>query len=82
MYILCMYIYIYRYYFKMTSSVPYYSGSWSPRVLQTRQPDVKFGTEVVGSSKRSRETSPMNVWEFPKIRGTLFWGPQNEDPTI
>ena len=21
-------------------------------------------------------------WEFPKIRGTLFWGPCNEDPTI
>ena len=21
-------------------------------------------------------------WEFPKIRGTLFWGPYNQDPTI
>ena len=21
-------------------------------------------------------------WEFPKIRGTLFWGPYSEDPTI
>ena len=21
-------------------------------------------------------------WEFPKIRGTLFWGPYNKDPTI
>ena len=21
-------------------------------------------------------------WEFPKIRGTLFWGPSNKDPTI
>ena len=20
-------------------------------------------------------------WEFPKIRGTLFWGPYNKDPT-
>ena len=20
--------------------------------------------------------------EFPKIRGTLFWGPYNRDPTI
>ena len=19
------------------------------------------------------------VWEFPKIRGTLFWGPDNKD---
>ena len=22
------------------------------------------------------------LWEFPKIRGTLFWGPYNKDPTI
>ena len=22
------------------------------------------------------------MWEFPKIRGTLFWGPYNKDPTI
>ena len=22
------------------------------------------------------------TWEFPKIRGTLFWGPYNRDPTI
>ena len=22
------------------------------------------------------------TWEFPKIRGTLFWGPYNKDPTI
>ena len=20
------------------------------------------------------------TWEFPKIRGTLFWGPHNKDP--
>ena len=22
------------------------------------------------------------IWEFPKIGGTLFWGPYNQDPTI
>ena len=22
------------------------------------------------------------IWEFPKIGGTLFWGPDNKDPTI
>ena len=22
------------------------------------------------------------IREFPKIRGTLFWGPYNKDPTI
>ena len=23
-----------------------------------------------------------SIWEFPKIRGTLFWGRYNKDPTI
>ena len=22
------------------------------------------------------------IWEFPKTRGTLFWGPCNKDPTF
>ena len=22
----------------------------------------------------------LQIWEFPKIRGTLFWGPYNKDP--
>ena len=22
------------------------------------------------------------IWDFPKTRGTLFWGPYNKDPTI
>ena len=22
------------------------------------------------------------IWDFPKIRGTLFWSPYNKDPTI
>ena len=22
------------------------------------------------------------IWEFGKMRGTLFWGPYNKDPTI
>ena len=24
----------------------------------------------------------LGIWEFPKIRGTLFWGPEKKDPTI
>ena len=24
----------------------------------------------------------LSIWEFPKIRGTLFWGPYNKDPSI
>ena len=30
-----------------------------------------FGLEAMGF-----------MWEFPKIRGTLFWGLYNKDPTI
>ena len=26
--------------------------------------------------------SRSKIWEFPKIWGTLFWGPYNRDPTI
>ena len=22
---------------------------------------------------------PLSIWEFPKIRGTLFWGPYYKD---
>ena len=22
------------------------------------------------------------IWEVPKTRGTLFWGPYNQDPTV
>ena len=24
----------------------------------------------------------VTIWEFPKMRGTLVWGPYNKDPTI
>ena len=26
--------------------------------------------------------SLLELWGFPKIRATLFWGPYNKDPTI
>ena len=27
---------------------------------------------------------PLNsgIWDFPEMRGTLFWGPYSKDPTI
>ena len=28
------------------------------------------------------EATPGKICEFPKIGGTLFWGPYNKDPTI
>ena len=32
---------------------------------------------------RSHMTITLSLkWEFPKIGGTLFWGPYNKDPTI
>ena len=24
----------------------------------------------------------ISIWEFPKMRGTLFWGPYKKDPTM
>ena len=24
----------------------------------------------------------VRIWEFPIIRGTLFWGPYNKGPTV
>ena len=30
----------------------------------------------------SRRSNNQPQWEFPKIRGTLFWVPYNKDPTI
>ena len=24
----------------------------------------------------------VSLWEFPQVRGTLFWGPYNKDPTM
>ena len=30
----------------------------------------------------SQRVVGFTIWEFPKIRGTLFWGPCYRDPTI
>ena len=38
-----------------------------------------------GYHAKSQTFDPLRVlgiWGFPKIRGTLFWGPYNKDPTI
>ena len=42
---------------------------------------------VCGIPKESNCTgllmsNKQQIWEFPKIRGTLFWGPYNKDLTI
>ena len=34
------------------------------------------------SNKNGRTHQRSFLWEFPKIRGTLFGGPYSKDPTI
>ena len=41
------------------------------------------GFRFQGRGARGRPGSAgLPIWEFPEIRGTLFWGPYNKDPTI
>ena len=44
------------------------------------------GGRSLGSTKPLKPQTPeilrMSSWEVPKIRGTLFWGPYQKDPTI
>ena len=42
----------------------------------------RFGRICGVSGFRSIRVSGGRMWEFPKIRGTLFWGPYSKDPTI
>ena len=33
--------------------------------------------------QRSNNSGEMcHIWEFPKMKGTVFWGPSNKNPTI
>ena len=44
-----------------------------------------FGILLLGedSMYEAKKGSMMRlIWEFPKIRGTLFGGPYHKDPTI
>ena len=45
---------------------------------------VRVGLRVQGTSCSHCVTQTFQALkrEFPKIRGTLFWGPYNEDPTM
>ena len=36
---------------------------------------------ALGCAQRENHNGNENIWEFPKIRSTLFWGPYNKDPT-
>ena len=54
---------------------------------------LQYEGSMVASLWRPSRTGPepatsaeglfcMQIWELPKRRGTLFWGPYNEDPII
>ena len=44
---------------------------------------LSITTPVLGSGTRPIPSKSLkNRREFPIIRGTLFWGPYNKDPTI
>ena len=38
--------------------------------------------EKISKSLSRSEFQGFGIWEFPKIRGALFWGLYNQDPTI
>ena len=44
--------------------------------MEIRAPGLRFFFFLWGRALGFR------IWEFPKVRGTLFWGPYNKDPTI
>ena len=46
--------------------------------LQDSEREVK----VQSPSKLNQPGTRMGRWEFPKIRGTIFWGPYNKDPIL
>ena len=39
-------------------------------------------TSGLGSQDLKSQGLGFRIWEFPKIRGTLFWGPYNKDRPI
>ena len=51
-------------------------------------PTVSSGSSSAGGKKDLPKSLALTaayadrIWEFPKIGGTLFWGPCNKDPTI
>ena len=62
-----------------------YSLLWVVQDLY-HQPYVGTETLVGGLQvqpvEKPQEPPPnLPIWDFPKIRGSLFWGPCNKDPT-
>ena len=41
-----------------------------------------YACDAEGGSELATPRSMLHTWGFSKIRGTIFWGPYNKDPTI
>ena len=50
--------------------------------LQTETCQYGRKNELLLTARIQDSSGERDIWEFPKIRGTLFWGPYNKDPTI
>ena len=55
-------------------------GVWGVGVLGFG--DLGFGVLGFRGLGGCDMNSEMLIWEFPKIRGIVFWGPHNKDPPI
>ena len=50
--------------------------------MGAREPAKASNPESGSQSSRLGVGSLGLIWEFPKIRGALSWGPYNKDPTF
>ena len=44
--------------------------------------NMEPSASTVAPKTKDPRLNPNPTWEFPKIRGALFWGPSNKDPSI
>ena len=51
--------------------------------LHTNLVHADFWPIALGKFLREPNANPIQseIWEFPKLRGTLFWGPFKKNPT-
>ena len=52
------------------------------RLMLRLRADERLGLGLTGWMSAACFLEFKSIWGFPKIRGTLFWGPYNKDPII
>ena len=72
----CTYTYIYTYQYLQIYVYIYVLS------LCALNSESEITLQFVIKSLRSEVGALLQIWEFPKIRDTLFWGPYNEDPIV